>query len=61
MGGSRWGLGSGPPPPPPFVKSQVAVGFLRNKGTDHPQEAIGPLGSNCFLKEVRTILYEIPS
>ena len=34
-------------------KSQVAMGFLINYGTDPPREAIGPLGSNCFLREVR--------
>ena len=37
-------------------KSQVAVCFLRNAGTDLPQEAIGPLGSNCFSMEVGTAL-----
>ena len=37
-GGNR---GSGPPLP---GKSQVAMGFLRNSVTDHPQEAIGPKG-----------------
>ena len=43
------GKGSGPP-----GKSQVAIGFL---STDGPlREAIGPLESNCFSKEVRTAL-----
>ena len=40
--------------PGPHGKSQVTVGFLRNSGTDPPREAIGPLGSNCSSKEVRT-------
>ena len=26
--------------------------FFRNTGTEPPQEAIGPIGSNCFLREV---------
>ena len=34
---------SGPP-----VKSQMAIGFLRNSGMDTPREAIGP---NCFSRE----------
>ena len=28
-------------------------------GTDPPREAIGPKGSNCFSREVRTALCEI--
>ena len=43
----------------PPGKSQVAIGFLGTTGTDSPQEAIGPHGSNCFSKEVRTALCEI--
>ena len=32
----------------------MTKGLLRNSGTDPPsQEAIGPLGTNCFLMEVR--------
>ena len=46
--------GSGPSP----GKSQVAIGFLRNSGTDPQKETIGPLGFNCFSKEVRTALCE---
>ena len=42
-------------------KSQMAIGFLKNSGMDPPQEAVGPLGSNCFLREVRMALYEILS
>ena len=30
--------------------------FLRNTGTDPLHETIGPLRSNCFLREVRTVL-----
>ena len=41
MPGSR---GGGQDPPPPPVKSQMAIGFLRNTGTDHPREAIGLYG-----------------
>ena len=44
------GMGSRTPP----GKSQVAIGFLWNTGTDHPREAIGPLGSNCHSREVCT-------
>ena len=32
----------GPDPP---VKSQVAIGFLRNSGTDPLREAMGPIAS----------------
>ena len=39
MGGSRGG-------PDPLGKSQVAIGFLRNSGSDLPLEATGP-GSNA--------------
>ena len=42
-GGGGVDRGSGPP-----GKSQVAIGFLRNTGTDPPREAIRPKGSNCF-------------
>ena len=34
---------SRPPPPPLPGKSQVAIGFLRNSGTDIPRDAIGPM------------------
>ena len=40
-------------------KSQVAIGFLKISGTDPSREAIGPDGSNCFSREVRTALVEI--
>ena len=50
MGGSRTGA-EGPDPLP--GKSQVAIGFLRISVSD-------PLGSNCFSREVRTALCEIP-
>ena len=40
MDGSR-GVHKGPGPP---GKSQVAIGFLKNSGTDIPWEAIGPIG-----------------
>ena len=40
-GGHR-GPDTPPPHPPP---PQVAISnFLRNSGTDHPREAIGPIG-----------------
>ena len=45
MRGSRGRGGTGGPNPP--VKSQVAIGFLRNSGTDPPREAIGPLGPSA--------------
>ena len=40
------------------VWTLVAIGFPRNTGTDPSQEAIGPLGSICFIREVHTILCE---
>ena len=55
MSRSREGWGSGPLPIPPR-KSKVALGSLRTSGTDRPQEAIGPFGSNCFSREVCTAL-----
>ena len=50
MCGSRWGAGH----PDPHRKLQVTVCFLRNSGTDHLREAIGPLRPNNFSREVRT-------
>ena len=49
---------TGGPDPPPSThgKSQVAIGFLRNSGTNPHREPMGPLGSNCFSREVRTVL-----
>ena len=52
----RGGHGGLTPPP---GKSQVAVGILKNTGTDPPREAKGPLGSNCFLMEVCLSFCEI--
>ena len=52
VGGDR---GSGHPP----GKTTCSYMFLRNTGTDPPWEAIGPLGSNYFLREVHTALFEI--
>ena len=40
-GGGGGDRGSGPP-----GKSQMAICFLRNPGTERPREAIGPIGSN---------------
>ena len=40
----------------PPEKSQVAIGLFRNSCTDHPRQAIGPLGSSCFSRDVRTAL-----
>ena len=51
--------GTGGLDPPPPAKSQVAIGFLRNIGTDLPREVIGPLRSNCFSREVSTALCKI--
>ena len=51
----EWGA-SGPDAP---GKSQVAICCFRNTGTDPPREIIGPLGSNCFSREARTVLCEI--
>ena len=50
MGGFRGGGGE----LDPFEKSQVAIYFRTNTGSDLPREAIGPLGSNCFSREVRS-------
>ena len=36
-------------PDPLHGKSQEAIGFLRNTGTDSPREAIGPKGSKLLL------------
>ena len=36
--------GTGGPDHTPSEKSQVAIGFLRNAGTDRPREAVDPLG-----------------
>ena len=52
IGGFRGGAGG----LDPHGKSQVAIGFLRHSGTNYPREAIGPLGSNCFSREVHTAL-----
>ena len=38
---------------PPYLKITSGYMFLRNTVTDHPREAIEPLGSNCFSGEVR--------
>ena len=40
----------------PHWKTHMAIGFLRNSGTDTPNEAIG---SNCFLREVCIALCQI--
>ena len=40
------GAGSGAP----IGKSHVAIGFLRNTGTDHTREAIGPKGVQLLLE-----------
>ena len=55
MGGSSVGTGG----LDPHGKSEVVIGFLGNSGLDTPREAIGPIGSNCFSREVQTALYEI--
>ena len=39
------------------LEYHMAIGLLRNTGTDPPREAIGPLRSNCFSREV----YFIPA
>ena len=56
-GGGGGGAGAGFPDPP--WKSQVAICFLRNYGMDLTREAIGPLGPNCFPREIHTALCEI--
>ena len=53
MRGYIGGIGGLDPTP---GKSQVVICILRNTGTEPPREAIGPLGSNCFSREVRTAL-----
>ena len=54
IGGSRgWCVcGGGGWSRPTPGKSQVAIRFLKNSATDPPQEAIGPIGANCFSREV---------
>ena len=49
------GKTGGPDP----LENQVAIGFFRNSGIDHPREATGTLRSNSFLREVHTALCEI--
>ena len=49
-GGGAGGLTPGLP-----LVITMAIGFLRNTGTDPPREAIGPLGSNCFSRVVREL------
>ena len=44
---------------PTPLENHVSIGFLRNTGTDPPPEAIGPIRSICFSREVRTALCEI--
>ena len=43
-------------PMPWKIASSRSKGFLRNTGTDPLHEAIGPLWSNCFSREVRKAL-----
>ena len=49
MGRCRGGEGGLETPLP--LENHVAIGFLKNTGTDPPQEAIGPLRSNCIMRE----------
>ena len=59
MGGSRWGQGGGGwgGPYPTSGNSQVAIEVsLENILVRTPREAIGPPGSKCFSREVRTNL-----
>ena len=53
MGGYRGGTGGQYPP----GKSKVAIGFLRNSGTNPLEKQLDTsrlLGSNCFSREART-------
>ena len=43
----------------PFLENHVAIGFFRNTGTDTPQEANGPNGFKCCLREVCASFCEI--
>ena len=52
------GRGQGVQNPP--RKFQVAISFLNNTGMDTPKEAIGPLRSNCFFREVGRVPCEMP-
>ena len=54
--GRGQGGGGGPNPP---GKSQVALCILRNTGMGTPREAVGPILSNCFSREVPTAVGEI--
>ena len=57
MGRSIVGWGS--EGPDTALENHEALGFLKKSGTDHPLEAIGPIGSNCFSREVGTVICEI--
>ena len=39
-------------------KSQVAISFLKNSGTDPPREAIKPR-SNCLLRKVHARIQKV--
>ena len=56
-GGGAGGPKSETPLPPLEIKS--GYNLIRNTGTDPHREAIGPLGSNCFSRDVRTELCKI--
>ena len=49
----------GPESPGHTSNLQEPIGFLKNTGMGLPREAIEPLESNCFSREVRTALCEI--
>ena len=44
---------------PPWKITSGHMFSLNYWYTDHPQETIRPIGSNCFLREVRTSLCKI--
>ena len=48
-------IGGGGGPGPPFKVTNGLYRFHINTGTDPPREAIGPLGSNGFSREIRDI------
>ena len=57
--GGGWGRSQDFPSPLENNRWNQDIGLFNNTGTDPTREAIGPFGSNCFMREVRTALCKI--